>query len=597
MTLESRTAVQICGGDCIVPERCLDKIVGFFGINRRTLTLAQAAAPALPDDLARRPYSVLVRAPLLHRLLGDAQSDGWPRALQQAESIFVWDFDDSPASIQVLQALTGADVRVGRAVPNRVTVTAGDESLCGALSGVTADCSSPIPVSVFLGARSAESVRSLLSCADGDVAFTARSHGIPVFVSSAGPALDLDLPVEGSAFDVRKHFIEIVPLTIFLKHAFRSMMPANTVTNAAFIVDDPALKPRYGFLDFNGVLESMERHRFATTIAFIPWNWRRTNPKTARVFLNNPNHYSLVVHGCDHTSHEFGTSSVPALNHKVKVARVRVERHFRQTGVRVSPIMVFPQGVFSPEAAYVLKSNNFIAAVNTEVNPEGHPPTEVGELWRVAIMKYASFPIFTRRYMSHGLENFAFDAFLGKPCLMVAHHEVFKDHARELTFFIDALNGLAGGLRWGSLEGVIKQSFVSRVGDASWQLEMFANEMVLDGKFGGSVRVTKRERDAASIERVTCDGREVDATCAAGVLAFSVEVDEKRASVVRVEYVDRLGDSQSRESLTYKVTVGARRYLSEVRDDYVSRSNFLTACAGTARRLLKTSSKRLKVHG
>jgi hypothetical protein len=33
--------------------------------------------------------------------------------------------------------------------------------------------------------------------------------------------------------------------------------------------------------------------------------------------------------------------------------------------------MVFPQGVFTPEALYVLKCNNFTAAVNTEVNPFG----------------------------------------------------------------------------------------------------------------------------------------------------------------------------------------------------------------------------------
>ncbi len=98
-------------------------------------------------------------------------------------------------------------------------------------------------------------------------------------------------------------------------------------------------------------------------------------------------------------------------------------------------IMVFPQGMFSPEAGRALKLNGIVAAVNTEVAPSGGAAndTKIADLWDVAIMKYGSFPIFTRRYLTHGVENFAFDALLGKPCLMVAHHEVFKDRGRELS--------------------------------------------------------------------------------------------------------------------------------------------------------------------
>ena len=49
-------------------------------------------------------------------------------------------------------------------------------------------------------------------------------------------------------------------------------------------------------------------------------------------------------------------------------------------------------------------------------------------------MRYGDFSIFTRRYAHHGLENFAFDLLLGKACLIVCHHDFFKDgYAQNLS--------------------------------------------------------------------------------------------------------------------------------------------------------------------
>ena len=92
----------------------------------------------------------------------------------------------------------------------------------------------------------------------------------------------------------------------------------------------------------------------------------------------------------------------------------------------------------------VLKRNGFLAAVNTETSPAD--PTSVGtqirDVWDVAIMRYGDFPIFTRRYAHHGLENFAFDLLLGKPCLIVSHHDFFKDGCAELIELIENLRSL-----------------------------------------------------------------------------------------------------------------------------------------------------------
>ena len=96
-------------------------------------------------------------------------------------------------------------------------------------------------------------------------------------------------------------------------------------------------------------------------------------------------------------------------------------------------------------------------------------------------MKYGSFPIFTRRYLTHGVENFAFDGLLGKPCLVVAHHDVFRDHGRKLTEFMTSLNTLHWNLRWRSLGDVIRRSFrTHKLANGANLVRMFANNLTME---------------------------------------------------------------------------------------------------------------------
>ena len=193
-----------------------------------------------------------------------------------------------------------------------------------------------------------------------------------------------------------------------------------------------------------------------------------------------------------------------------------------------------------------------------EVNPFGDsmPRTEVRELWDLAITKYSGFPIFTRRYISHGLENFAFDAFLGKPCFLVAHHDVFKDNARELTIFVQSLNALHGGVYWRSLDDAIKRSYLTRENaDGTIDVRMFANEMVLENRSASSGKtvITKREIDADAIKSVHCGQQEVEWSCTGGWLRFPVEIRPGQTAKIKVEYLDPFGESASSEGLKYRI--------------------------------------------
>ena len=583
----------IAGSEPTEEERSLEKIIDFFGIPSETRTPQAFAAEAVDGGSSSR-YAVMASAASLSAILQKDSAAAFPAGLRQAESIFVFDFDDSSESTRIVRSLTGVpEARVAvNSAGRSMRVTKDMPHMSGALSGITAQRSTADSGREFRDVHPAGGFRSVLSTTTGEVCFQSLVSDVPLFLSANPVSLDIDRPVDGRFFDVRRCFGGVIPALLFLKRAFPEAVGSNRQVGASLIVDDPALKRRYGFMHFDRVLAAMTKHAFCTTVAFIPWNWRRTNPRTADLFLSNTDRYALVLHGCDHTSSEFGTSSVSVLNHKTKAALHRARRHRERTGIRISPIMVFPQGVFTPEALYVLKCNNFTAAVNTEVNPFGPaaPHTRVRELWDVAIQQYSSFPVFTRRYMSHGLENFAFDMFLGKPCLLVGHHDVFKDEGHELMTFIDRLNSLAGGVKWGGLDAVIARSYSSRAGASGTQsVRMFANEMVLESgtEAPARFRVEKRELDQRAISTVTCDGRDVNWTWDSGFARFDVDMPPGRTAAIRVEHVDPLGESTSTEGARYRMAVRARRYLSEVRDDYICRSEFLNACTGKMRSLFR----------
>ena len=138
----------------------------------------------------------------------------------------------------------------------------------------------------------------------------------------------------------------------------------------------------------------MKQLRFSTSIAFIPWNWRRSNLKVVQLFRDNPDYYSVCIHGCDHTAGEFSASDRKRLGAIASEAVRRMSLHQRRTGLAHDRVMVFPQGMFSEVAIAELKHAGFDAAVNTEVhsNPPRQRALKISDVWDVAITSYADFP-------------------------------------------------------------------------------------------------------------------------------------------------------------------------------------------------------------
>src|SRR5260370_26468572 len=277
----------------------------------------------------------------------------------------------------------------------------------------------------------------------------------------------------------------------------------------------------------------------------------------------------------------------------LKTANRRMDSLFERTALHHDNVMVFPQGAFSPEVGLALKGNGFVAAVNTEVAPANRDcnETTIADLWSAANLRYGGFPIFTRRYITHGIENFAFDGLLGKPCFVVGHHELFQDHGSTLLGFVGKLKSLNWNLCWRTLGDAVCRSYGIQRRDGTTRVKMFAEQLTFENREAvpRQIAVLKDEADVLAIERVTVNQKTVNHEYAAGCLQFIADVPSRSTAEIRCTYHGQ-GEqtpSASSEPLSTKLRVAARRYLSEIRDNYVTRNAVLHQTAVVARRLLK----------
>lgn len=80
-------------------------------------------------------------------------------------------------------------------------------------------------------------------------------------------------------------FSPLAPAMMFVRYAAGERGWHADGHYANLTVDDAWLTQPYGHLDYEGLLAEMEKHNFHTTIAFIPWNFDRSEPKLVHLFF------------------------------------------------------------------------------------------------------------------------------------------------------------------------------------------------------------------------------------------------------------------------------------------------------------------------
>jgi hypothetical protein len=446
--------------------------------------------------------------------------------------------------------------------------------ITGPMSGVEFSARAGDGACVLTGTEHENVKSTTIISVDGAPAFLRfASGGTSTFFSSSDEITNIDEPVGTRFYDVKNHFLAAAPFVMFVKSVFREVAWREQELGACLIIDDPLLKARYGRCDFRVLLESMQQHGFTTNISFIPWNWRRTS-QTSAEFFRGAGPFSVSIHGCDHTNSEFGDTSPGSIQSKAMLAMKRMEAHESRTGIHHDRVMVFPQGVFSSVCPEVLKRSGYSAAVNTETIPVDidNECTRICDVWDVAITRYGDFPIFTRRYARHGLENFAFDLLLGKPCLIVSHHEFFKDKCHTAVELIEKLHALSCTLQWRSLGEVVQRACRLRNDESGLEIEMFGTELLFRNPMNAEVDVVirKKERETDAVIDVLCSSASASFMVEAGQIVVRDRIWPHAEFKVKVHYGEQSLAKPTARPLSVEMLVALRRIASEVRDEYLA---------------------------
>src|SRR5262249_3917056 len=151
----------------------------------------------------------------------------------------------------LLRDITGdaeASIRTLDARPMIVSVTDSFPEMCGPMSGLYIQLEPGAANSVFTIRRGGE-LQSIVAAPEGQLFVESTHAGVPFF-ADASRAIFSIYERTATCFDVKKCFAGVVALVMYLKWSFRDICWTAQETSACLIIDDPLLKPRYGFLDF-----------------------------------------------------------------------------------------------------------------------------------------------------------------------------------------------------------------------------------------------------------------------------------------------------------------------------------------------------------
>ena len=410
-----------------------------------------------------------------------------------------------------------------------------------------------------------------------------------ILISTATEIADLG-QTTSKKIDFRTSFSRVVPFLLAARIVFRESCWLPRGYWANIVIDDPPLWARYGHLNLRLLAELTNRLGCACTIGMIPWNYRRSRRKIAELFVNRSVKLGICYHGCDHTRAEFGVKESAQLTRLAATARQRMDSHERMTNVRCQPVMVFPQGVFSVEAMRCLHANGYLAAVNTEIQDfQCQVPVTWAELMQPALLCYDNFPLFSRRDPREGIVNFAVDAFLGKPCLAVVHHEFFKRGFAVFEEFVDCLSNLHSHLRWISLENIAMETSLSRLnakGEAI--VKIFSDRAVINSDNSSSaMTIVKSLGQHDTIEGVDVDGEPSNYTRITGQVRIPLAWRDKKSALISLRLASTPRPAFSRELMARRLRVAARRYACEFRDNYLEQSELLSRGTQALRRIVQ----------
>ncbi len=455
--------------------------------------------------------------------------------------------------------------------------------VCDVFSGLSFGSVNVTNDRVFARGRNEAGTCSLISIAGHSFMAVHEQEKCKIWFLAGRDVADLDTKVGDSP--LCEYFSRLVPHAMALRSIFGEESWRPRKHYASVVIDDPLLRPDYGALNFESLLALMKQHDFHSTVAFIPRNFKRNSSRTIRLLRENRSHFALCFHGNDHTGAEFASTDTELLNTLLWIARQRMERHRELTGLDCDRVMVFPQGRFSAEAMTTLKSHDFDGAVNTTPHPMREPNSlTLAEIAQPAVLRYSNFPLFLRKKSLHiESADIAFNAFFGKPILIVEHQDVFQQ-PEVLIDTVNRINKIVPNICWSSLGTILRNAILwKRTTDGINHIRAYSrtvelsNDSILANRY--SVEWQQTPQPTTSVGKVLLDGRpELDFVSDQDQIQVSVDLSPGCSRTISL--VQSIAPRIVRSlGLRYNAKVFLRRRLSEVRDNYLSKNSRVLAAA------------------
>ncbi len=423
----------------------------------------------------------------------------------------------------------------------------------GNVSGITEQLTSleiPFPEqeAFYFALAPQGKAQTILSIENGDqllpVFIEERIGGQSVFLDCAIPRQTRSALVANENGVVRA-FAEIAPAIMFVKYCAGARGWHSIHQYANLTVDDAYLREPYGFLDYRGLLREMENHNFHTTVAFIPWNYDRSEAKVAALFRSHPERFSICVHGDNHDHKEFTDYASKPFDVQVydlRQALVRMNRLRALTGIPYSKVMVFPHSIAPEKTLGALKENGYLATVNSQNVPMGsvRPPGALFSL-RPVTLAFADFPSILRYSAAVPIPTYlvAINEFLGNPLFFYCHHECFENGIGAFDGVADTVNKLDPETRWRSLGDMVKHLYwVKLIEDSNYDVLAFATSIDLESESNREsvFHVIEKASNRPRVAAVTADGRPCSFELRDGYLRFSVTIPAHQVRSIAIEY-------------------------------------------------------------
>jgi hypothetical protein len=493
--------------------------------------------------------------------------------------------------VKVLSGSETASVRRIAASGESYEIGPNTRDVCGPFSGLSFGPANATNDHVFSMSPATPAVRVAI-CIGGSpfMAVAKRETAEILFLGSADT---LDIEHEAGDQSLNEYFSRFVSQAIALRYLFCEECWRPLENFASFILDDPLLQPKYGSLDFEWLLSLMKEFNFATTVAFIPHNYRRSSRRTVEMFRRNSDRLAICFHGNDHTAGEFVSADPYRLNTMLRIAEARMSFLAQATGLRCPKIMVFPHDDFSVEALRALKARSFLAAVNGPPQPVGHRVNlTLRELAQPAVLRHGGFPLFPRTNAEYiKKQDIACGLFFGRPAFIAGHHDIAKQPA-ALVEAVSMINSIAPGIRWCGLESAIINSTLRRkTPDGAYHFRAYSGAARLTNDREFPQRFTVEwdlPAESPPVEHILRDGASDRSFEAKGsTVRLSTELGPHNSVTVSPIYRDDFTGLEGL-GLWWDAKAMIRRRLSEVRDNYISQNRYALELHGRLRHWLLT---------